>query len=103
MRIVGQIFALLGVLVLGLAAWLWFTGQDLAQPMGRMWFALDSASLNLLQAVVQRYIHPGLWDSVFVPYLLLPAWGALTILFLIFLVLSGLFLGLARRRRSFRR
>lgn len=103
MRFLGQFFAFLGVLVLGLAAWLRFTGQDLAQPMGRLWFALDSASLNLVQAVVQRYIHAGLWDSIFVPYLLLPAWGALTILFLILLVLSGLFQGLARRRRSFRR
>ena len=53
---------------------------------------------------MQRYIYAGLWDSVFVPYLLLPAWGALTILFLIFFLLSGIFKELARRRRrSFRR
>ena len=103
MRFLGQLFALFAILVLGLAAWLGFAGQDLAQPAGRLWFALDSASLNLLQAVVQRYIHAGLWDSVFVPYLLLPAWGAMAVLFLIFFLLSGLFQELARRRRSFRR
>ena len=27
-----------------------------------------------MQAIVQRYLHPALWDLVFVTILLLPAW-----------------------------
>ena len=35
---------------------------------------MSAASLNLVQAVVQRYLLPALWDPVLVTLLLLPAW-----------------------------
>jgi hypothetical protein len=38
--------------------------------LGEVWFALDPFSLNLVQAVIQRYLHPALWDQVAVPVLL---------------------------------
>lgn len=63
------------------------------RALGQVWFELDSGSLNLMQAVVQRYLHPWLWDPAFVQLLLWPAWvvpGVLAIL---------LFL-LCRRRRT---
>jgi hypothetical protein len=57
-----------------------------------------------MQAVIQRYLHPALWDSVVVPWLLLPAWRALAILVIGLAVIGALLLIVARRRRrSFRR
>lgn len=67
------------------------------QPLGQIWFDIDAASLNLFQAIVERYITPKLWDMVILPVLYWPA-------FLVFLV-PGLALFLLcmlirRRRRS---
>ena len=42
--------------------------------IGHLWFKMDVASLNLSQAVVQRYVHPSLWDPVIVTVLQWPAW-----------------------------
>ena len=41
-----------------------------APRLGEVWFALDPFSLNLVQAVIQRYVHPAIWDNVAVPLLL---------------------------------
>lgn len=104
LRLFGQVFLVLAAAVLGLGAWLWFTGHDLMQPAGQIWFSIDNASLNLMQAVIQRYIHPELWNSVVVPWLLLPGWRALAILVIAFAVIGALLLIVARRRRrTFRR
>lgn len=56
--------------------------------LGDLWGRLSAGSLNLVQAIVQRYLFPALWDPVLVTFLLLPAWlvfGALGLL----LTLSG--------------
>lgn len=37
------------------------TGTD-QTTLGGIWFAAHSDSLNLSQAVIQRYIHPAIWD-----------------------------------------
>ena len=42
---------------------------------GELWFRLHPYSLNLSQAVVQRYIHPGLWDPLIVSILQWPFWS----------------------------
>ncbi len=44
---------------------------------GELWAKIDIASLNLVQAVIQRYIWPFLWDGVILNVLLMPAWGVL--------------------------
>ena len=46
-------------------------------PTGELWFAIDTGSLNLAQAVVQRYVHPGLWDPVIAGLLQWPLWSIL--------------------------
>lgn len=59
---------------------------------GELWFMLDNESLNLVQAVTQRYLHPAVWDPVAIELLQWPAWalfGAPAILLLV----------LCRRRR----
>ncbi len=42
-------------------------------PLGETWFKIDQAlgtlTLNTLQALIQRYVHPVLWDPVFVTIL----------------------------------
>lgn len=42
--------------------------------LGDLWGRLSAGSLNLVQAIVQRYMFPALWDPVLVTFLLLPAW-----------------------------
>lgn len=42
---------------------------------GELWFRLYPYSLNLSQAVIQRYVHPGLWDPVIVGLLQWPFWS----------------------------
>ena len=42
--------------------------------VGEIWFDLDSASLNLAQAAVERHLHPLVWDPFIQWLLLAPAW-----------------------------
>lgn len=105
-KAVGNVFVILAAAALGVGVWLWLSGRDVAQAAGQLWYDLDKASLNLVQAVVQRYVHPAVWDSVFVPWLLLPGWRALAVLVIGFGLIGGLLLLAASRRRrrsSFRR
>ncbi len=44
-------------------------------PLGQTWFSLSPDSLNLAQAVVQRYVHPYLWDPVIQSVLLWPTFA----------------------------
>ena len=46
-------------------------------PVGEIWFDLHVPSLNFVQAIVQRYIHPWLWDPLLTSILLQPAWSLL--------------------------
>ena len=46
-------------------------------PVGELWFDLHVGSLNFVQAIVQRYIHPWLWDPVLSSILQWPAWSLL--------------------------
>ncbi|MDA1101493.1 MAG: hypothetical protein O2967_21230 [Proteobacteria bacterium] len=46
------------------------------QPLtlGQLWYDLDRGSLNLVQALVQRYLHPAIWDPGVIAVLQWPAW-----------------------------
>lgn len=61
--------------------------------LGDYWFALHRGSLNLMQAVIQRYLWPVLWDPIITWVLLRPAW-------VISLVVSAAFLMPAYVRRN---
>ncbi len=74
----------LGVLLLGLALAAFVyefaaagAGGHRTIAAGELWFRLHSYSLNLSQAIVQRYLHPGLWDPLMVGILQWPAWSIL--------------------------
>ncbi|MGI9499473.1 MAG: hypothetical protein ACR2P3_05515, partial [Geminicoccaceae bacterium] len=71
------------LLVLALLAFLYEvvmaadSGGYRAIAAGELWFRLQPYSLNLSQAIIQRYLHPGLWDPVIVSALQWPAWSLL--------------------------
>ena len=48
--------------------------------LGEHWFKLHVASLNLLQAMVERYVSPKLWDPAIVTVLHMPAWLVLGVI-----------------------
>ncbi len=68
-------------------------GEWAPQLLGQLWFEFDSESLNLTQAIVQRYLHPFLWDPIIITLLLWPAW-------IVFFVPGILLLILFRKREN---
>jgi hypothetical protein len=44
---------------------------------GELWYTLDRGSLNVTQAITQRYLHPVLWDPILQSALTWPAWSLL--------------------------
>ena len=99
LRFLGYLLTVLGLFVAGLAFWLWIDGRDLSLPAGQLWFELDSSGLNTVQAVVQRYMHPAIWDDAIVPLLQKPAKWALTVEILMLLVPGVLLVLIGRRKR----
>ena len=53
------------------------TGSYRLVPVGELWFETSVTSLNLMQSVVQRYLHPFLWDPIIAGVLQWPAWSLL--------------------------
>ena len=91
-RLIGWIALLAGAAVLVRDLLVWIDTKHWAPiALGQLWYQLNRSSLNLTQAVVQRYIHPFLWDSIIVSILL--SWA-----FLVLMGLGALLLVLFRRR-----
>ena len=68
----GRDMRLIGLALLALAVGLFaIFGGD---PLGAVLFRLDPGLLNLVQAVVQRYLLPMIWDDLLLPVLEAPAW-----------------------------
>jgi len=89
-RLIGWVFFLAGLAVLVRDALVWIDTKRWAPiALGQLWFDLDRSSLNLVQAVVQRYLHPFLWDPIIVTILLCWAFAVLMVLGLVILALSG--------------
>ena len=95
-RVVGWVLILLALAVLGgdvLNAL--DNGGFVARPFGQLWFQIDAGSLTLTQSVVQRYIHPSLWEPGITTILLLPAFVVIAV--------PGVLLALLCRARPERR
>lgn len=103
LQIIGYVFVAIGVALAALAAGLALAGHDMTQAAGQLWFKLDSASLNTFQSVVQRFLHPGLWDNAILPLLLRPAWEALVFLVVVTVTIGVALVVFARARRRHRR
>jgi hypothetical protein len=97
-RIIAWIFFGLAVVAAGRDGFV-FLGTGTYNPvtLGEIWYGVDRGSLNLVQAVIERYIHPFLWTDVLFPLLLWPAWAVLTGFAVVVALVSG-----GRRRRKWR-
>nr|WP_321455054.1 hypothetical protein [uncultured Cohaesibacter sp.] len=58
------------------------------KSLGETWFEINRESLNLVQAVIQRNVHPLVWDPVAQWILLTPAWIVVGIIGLLFVYLG---------------
>lgn len=95
-RVLGWVLILAAVAVLGADALTALeSGDFVPRPAGQLWFQIDPGSLNLVQAGVQRYLAPSVWDPGVVSVLLLPAFVVLAV--------PGVLLALLCRSRPERR
>ena len=107
-RLVAALFLSLATISIGFLLAIAISGPHLLeQQLGRVWFQNDpfsslvnTASLPLVGAVVERRLHPILWDPIALYVLGLPAWGALLLLFAVFGVIGLALWWLPRRRTA---
>ncbi len=53
------------------------------QKLGQTWYNVSVSTLNLFQVIVERYLHLNIvWDYLIVPWLLLPVWAAIVVLWI---------------------
>ena len=80
-RLIGWVALLAGTAVLVRDGLVWIDTKHWAPiALGQLWYELNRSSLNLVQAVIQRYIHPFLWDPIILTILLFWAFAVLMIL-----------------------
>lgn len=98
--LIGWILILGAAFALGRQAHLWWqSGTFEPLALGQLWYDLDPGSLNLAQAVVQRYLLPELWDPGIITLLQWPSWAVLGIPGIGLTALSWPTRGRRRRRR----
>lgn len=74
LRTLGILFLLVALGAAGYDVSQWLSTNTFRfHPAGELWFKLDPGSLNLAQAVIQRYILVALWDPVLIAVLQYPA------------------------------
>lgn len=100
LRGIGWVLVLLAVLVIVFGAVIWTRGAPIfEQAGGAYWFSAHSESLNLVQAIIQRYVHPAVWDPFLVTILLWPIAAGLGAVAAVLAVPGLLLVNLFRRRR----
>ncbi len=92
-RVIGWLVVLAGLAVLARDVTVRIdTGRWAPIALGQLWYELNRSSLNLVQAVIQRYVSPFLWNPIIVSILL--CWT-----FAVLLLAGGLTLAIFRKRR----
>ena len=95
-RFLAWLFIALAVGVFAYDVWVFLnSGAVRLTALGQLWYWIHPGSLNLSQAVIERYVHPFLWDPIIIDVLLAPAC-------VIFLAI-GIVLALLFRRKKRRR
>lgn len=89
LRLMGYLLALagLGFLIVDGARTI-AAGEVMLTAFGQSWFNLDPASLNGAQALVQRYIHPFVWDPIIQTILQWPTFAVALGLSLLFVIIG---------------
>lgn len=96
-RMIGGIIVLAGLAVLVRDAIAWYQTKIWAPvALGQLWYEADRSSLNLVQAVTERYISRFLWDPIIVSILL---WRAFAVLIAVGALLLIVFRKRPQRRR----
>ena len=80
------LFLALAVLTTGI--WIWLAGNDITKSAGEILYQLNPESLNLSQAIIERYLSPQIWQKGVVPRLLKPFSEAVFLLFITLLILG---------------
>lgn len=94
LRLVGALALALGAVALLSDLHIIHGGLDYRPAaLGEYWHQWHAPSLNLVQAIVERYVSPQLWSAILLPLLLAPAWMAATIT-------GALLLGISVIRKS---
>jgi hypothetical protein len=95
-RFLAWLFIALGLGVFAYDVWVFLnSGAVRLTALGQLWYWIHPGSLNLVQAVVERYVHPFLWDPIIINVLLAPA----AVLFLVIGILFALIFRRPKRRR----
>jgi|TARA_R110002072_G_scaffold121684_5_gene255852 hypothetical protein len=90
LRLLGFLFVAAALMVLGLDVWRWLMTKSFAfRPLGQVWFDLSPGSLNLVQAVIERYIWEPLYNPVLLTLLQQKASLVFAVLGLLLLWLGG--------------
>jgi len=75
-RVIGVLLCVVALVagMADLAVWI-SSGTWRSAALGEHWFKINPYTLNLAQAVIQRYISAWLWESVIQTILLWPTWA----------------------------
>ena len=96
--VLGTVFSVAGI---GLAILLvWRLRAEFERMAGEILFLYFPAELNMLQALIQRYVSPWIWSALIVPILELPFWLVGFGTSLILVVLGTVLLRFRSRRRG---
>lgn len=99
-RILGRVLVLLALLLLAGGIALAVNGGTFTGITGAVWYEQHSDSLNLSQAITQRYVLPFLWDPVAVTVLNWPLWLSTVVAVLVPGVVGYVLLKLFGRRHA---
>ena len=99
-RIVGWVLLAIAALFLVLGVLLAALGGTVTELAGLVWSQVHVDTLNLSQAITQRYIWPPLWDPLAINLLLMPLWLAVLIVVAVFAVPGVVLAYLVGGRRS---
>ncbi len=85
LRLLSLVFVFCALAMLAVAIYVMLNNADITAPAGLLWTEIDTPSLNLAEAVVDRYVapvlfYPDLWYDVIVPMLAWPAWKTIVVL-----------------------
>lgn len=87
-KIIGCLFVLIAITIgiLDVNSWV-MSDEFILTDIGSMWYSIHPTSLQVIEPIVSRYIHPALWHPFITNVLLWPAMpafgllGVLTVLF----------------------
>ena len=78
LRLLGAVLVLAALWPLGREMLMLVRGSDHDFiPLGQLWYEINPASLNMLQAGIQRRVAPWLWEDGIQVALTWPAWPVL--------------------------